>query len=171
MRYLPFVIHPLRSIRNARRHAMAFATVVIATAAATASAPAAAATPSSCYTCSPQCVPAARAWSGVNFPRVGYAREIPAAAKKAGFNVSTSPPIGRKSALVIALGSAGHALGVTEAKTDRTSGEVKLVVAHSNADCKCTSEAARATYKNGKVSFTSGMLKGRSYSVLGFVWK
>lgn len=150
-------------------HRLARATMIVATAVCTVPAAVNAATPASCYTCTPQCVPAARQWSGVDFPRVEYARDIPAAAKKAGFTVSAGPPIGRKSVGVIALGSVAHAIAITDAKV---SGKViKLVVSHANFDCKCSKETANATFSSGKINFTSGALKGRSIATLGFVSK
>lgn len=163
---------PAQATRRTARQVLVMTTLVAASAAALLTTPstAKAATPATCYTCTPQCVPTAREWSGVNFPRVNYARDIPAAAKKAGFTVNSAPPIGKKSALVLALGSVGHALAVTKSEKSGKD-EVKLVVSHSNADCKCTAETANAVYKGGKVTFKSGMLKGRSYAVLGFVWK
>ena len=129
--------------------------------------PASAATPGSCYTCSPQCAPAARDWSGVDFPKIGYARDIPAASRKAGFVVSTSPPTGRKSVGVIALGSVDHAVAITQAKV---SGKVvNLVVSHANFDCKCGKETVSATFSNGKITFNGGALKGRSIATIAFV--
>lgn len=166
------VLNLARAVGRGARRALAMLAfvVAIATALSITSGAASAATPASCYTCTPQCVPTAREWSGINIPRVTVARDIPEAARRAGFQVKQEPPTGRKSVLVVALGSAGHALAVT--KAEKKSGKpVKLVVSHSNADCKCTAETANATYSGGKVRFTSGMLKGRSYDVLGFVWK
>lgn len=143
------------------------AAAAVACAAAVSSMSAGAATPASCYTCSPQCVPAAREWSGVNFPKVGYARDIPAASRKAGFAVSTSPPAGRKSVGVIALGSVDHAIAITQAKA---SGKVvNLVVSHANFDCKCGKETVSATFSGGKITFNGGALKGRSIAAIAFV--
>lgn len=154
------------TIKNSRFH---LAAAVVIVAAALPAIPASAATPASCYTCSPQCVPAAREWSGVNFPKVGYARDIPAASRKAGFVVSTSPPTGRKSVGVIALGAVDHAVAVTQAKA---SGKVvNLVVSHANFDCRCGKETVSATFSSGKITFTSGALKGRSIATIAFVSK
>lgn len=152
-----------------KTHSARLAAAAIAAAAALSSIPTTvgAATPASCYTCSPQCVPAARQWSNIDFPRVEYAKDIPAAARKAGFVVSNSPPTGRKSVGVIALGSVGHAVAITKAK--KSGKVVDLELSHANFDCKCSKETVRATFGNGKVTFTSGALKGRSYAAIGFV--
>jgi len=143
------------------------AAAALAAAGAFSSVPVGAATPASCFTCSPQCVPAARDWSGVNFPKVGYARDIPAASRKAGFVVGNSPPIGQKSVGVIALGSVQHAVAITKATASGNA--VKLVLSHANYDCRCGNETVSATFSNGKLRFDSGALKGRSIAAVAFV--
>jgi hypothetical protein len=121
------------------------------------------------YDCTPQCVPSARTWSGVNFPRVEYAKDIPAAAKKAGFKVTPLPPFGQKSAGVIGYGKVDHAIAVTKATLSGTT--VKLTVSHSNYDGRCSSETATATLSGGKITFTSGALKGKPpIPVRAFIW-
>lgn len=140
---------------------------LVAAAAVTLPIDADAATPASCYTCSPQCVPAARTWSGVNFPRVEYAKDIPAAARKAKFNVTSTPPLGRKSAAVIALGAVDHVVAITKASASGKA--IDLEVSHANYDCKCSTESVRAKFSNGKITFTGGALKGRSIAVRAFI--
>lgn len=146
---------------------IAAATALMAAAIAAVPFGAAAATSATCYACSPQCVPAARTWSGVNFPRVEFAKDIPAAARKANFEVTSTPSLGRKSAAVIALGAVDHVVAITKASTSAKA--INLTISHANYDCKCSTETASATFSNGKITFTSGALKGRAIAVRAFI--
>jgi hypothetical protein len=126
-----------------------------------------------CLSCSPQCVPAARAYSGLDFPRVQYAQDIPAAVradKTKKFKISSTPR--DKSVVAVKLGKVGHAMAVVDSKKDGK--KYKLRLAHSNADCKCTAETVSGTYDpaSRQITMLSGILKGKKLSVIdGFVVK
>lgn len=126
-----------------------------------------------CYTCSPQCVPSARAYSGIDFPRVKFAGDIPDAVRKdkSGKLKITSTP--RENAVVaVKLGAVGHAMAVVKSK--KVDGKYAITLAHSNADCKCSSERVSAIFdpKTQQILMLAGLLKGKKLTVIdGFVIK
>lgn len=130
----------------------------------------------SCYDCSPQCVPAARKWSGIDVPRGEYARDIPAAAAKdKRFKVHNEPK-SPSYGVILDLGKAGHAIAVTyvqavkvKTATGKKRQKYLLQVAHANADCKCSSEQVTAEFDGGKLTFFTGLLKGRTFSRVVFI--
>lgn len=126
-----------------------------------------------CYSCSPQCVPTARSASKLDFPRVQFARDIPAAVradKSKRFKISATPH--DKSVVAVKLGQVGHAMAVIDSSKDGK--KYKLKIAHSNADCRCTAETVSARFDpaSGQVTMLAGLLKGKKLTVIdGFVVK